>query len=93
MSEKVLVWKNKYEDYLVFARTEEEELLAYLHLFKLMDRLDFYGWVESFDQIQWIKEARDGNCQSAKNLIETRIGYEYERVDVSYVFVPEVENG
>ena len=88
---KVLVWHEKHGDCHVAARTPEEELKAYLFLFKMMDDNEYYSYDGALnaDEAVWYAEAKAGDGKSAKCLISCRCDYEYESVDVEWVVVPE----
>jgi hypothetical protein len=88
---KVLVFHQKHGDYYVSARTPEEEMRAYLHLFKLMDDMGYYSYEGALntDEQTWYDLARKGHGKFAKWLLDNRAGYEYEGVVVEWVTVPE----
>lgn len=87
---KVLVWHQKHGDCYVAARDEEEELKAYLYIFKMMDDDGYYSYDDALDknEVAGYKEARAGNGRAARWLLDRRCGIEYERVDVEWVTVP-----
>jgi len=74
----------------VLARDAEEEARAYLYLFKLMDGNQFYTCDLNGNQVGWYAQAKEGNVQAAKWLIDLRsqLGYEYECVEKEYPVVP-----
>jgi len=88
---KVLVFYQKHGTCYVSARTPEEELKAYLFLFNLMDSMDYYNYEGALDADEqlWHAKAKAGDAKFAKHLVSCRAYYEYERVDVEWVTVPE----
>ncbi len=88
---KVLVFHEKYGVVYVSARDDAEEQKAYLFLFNLLDDMGCYSYEDALDVDEqvWYADARRGNAQSAKWLIGNRCDYEYERVEVEWVTVPE----
>jgi len=86
----ILVLKMKHSDYLVYARDDAERDRAYLHLFILMDDYGSYNYDLNEDQIVWYEEAKQGNAQSARWLLDTRSDqrYEYEEIEVIYPVTP-----
>jgi hypothetical protein len=88
---KVLALHEKHGVCYVSARTPEEEMRAYLSLFNLMDEMGYYNYdgALNVDEQVWYANAKAGDGKSAKWLIGSRSGYEYETVTVEWVTVPE----
>jgi len=88
---KVLVFHQKHGDVHVSARDDAEEQRAYLYLFNLMDGMGYYNYEDALnaDEQVWYAAAKAGNAIAAKWLIDNRCDYEYERVDVEWVTIPE----
>lgn len=86
--------EGKHGDWLVFARTEEEDLAAHLLLFRCCDELGFYFDLDG-DQAEWYEKAKQGDGQAAKWLLGCREDYEYERLYVEWVDAPtdKLEDG
>lgn len=85
----ILVLKYKHGDYPVYARTPEEELRAYLHLFNLMNKWGFYAGMDG-DMKDWYDAAKNGDMKAARQLLRCRSsrGYEYEYIDELYPLEP-----
>lgn len=88
---KVLVWHQKHGDCYVAARDDAEELKAYLHIFKMLDDGGYYSYDDALnaDEQVWYAAARTGDGKSAKWLLGCQCDYEYERIDIEWVTVPE----
>jgi len=86
----ILNLKTKCGDYLVYARTDIEKDIAYLHLFRLMNSWGFYNETLDGDQSLWHASAFRGNARSAKYLLKYRSdnGYEYETIEEIYPVIP-----
>jgi hypothetical protein len=65
-------------DYAVYARTPEEELRAYLYLFKIMDARGYYKNVPYLYSGQQAEAARNGDGEAAKTLLMWRSNNRYE---------------
>jgi hypothetical protein len=88
---RVLCWTHKYGTCLVFARTQDEELAAYLMLFKAMDTQNYYWDVwEDAEASEWHQKAKEGDGGAALTLLSVRsdAGYEYEIVEVQHIDTP-----
>lgn len=85
---RILIWYGKHGNWMGFARTQEEADKAYLKLFKMLDEMGFYQDNLNGDCIDWYKQAKKGDAQSARWLIDCRYDWEYERVEFLYVETP-----
>jgi hypothetical protein len=88
---RVLCWTHKYGTCLVFARTQEEDLEAYLLVFKAMDGQSYYWDVgEDAEALEWYLKAKDGDGTAAKCLLEVRsaAGYQYEGLSIERIDTP-----
>jgi hypothetical protein len=83
----ILVWKSKYGDTIVAARTPEEEGRAWLYLFKQMDEIGYYRDLDGAERGVWLA-AMEGVASAAKRLLSMRNGGEYEQVTIESVVEP-----
>lgn len=77
----IIILKMKHGDYPVYARDDAERDRAYLHLFRLQDGYGFYDHVEA-DEAVWRDEARQGNAESARWLLDCRSRCGYEGIEI-----------
>jgi len=84
---KILVWKSKHGDVMVFARDPEEEARAWLYLFRQMYEMDYYCDLEG-DEPEAYAAAKAGDAKGAEWLLQIRNGYEYEVINEEYPVEP-----
>ncbi len=86
----VLVHEGKHCNNYVVATNKEEEDLAWLAMFRLLDKYEHYydDYMEP-DEQELYEQAKRGNAKSARWLLETRTDYEYERVSVELAHSPK----
>jgi hypothetical protein len=84
---KVLVWRSKYGNIIVAARTPEEEGRAWLYLFKKMDDMGYYRDLDG-DEVAAYSRAKIGEWEYAMRLLSLRSDYEYEQVTTEEIVEP-----
>lgn len=86
---KILIHHGKHGDRYILARHQNEEQQAWLTMFESLDQWEcFYEDLED-DELEWHRQAKNGNWKAAKWLLESRSYGEYENVSVESIDTPE----
>lgn len=87
---RILEWRAKHDSVYYNASTEEQELAAYLKVFKEMDEQGDYECCppDGREQKALYKEAKKGNAKAARTFLKMRRDYEYEWTGTKEVYEP-----